>query len=314
MIDLHCDTLSLLQETGEGLKQNKFCVDLGKLKTVNAKAEFFACFVDIKNYENTDMAYEYVCSLIDFGKNEFFKNKNTVYLAKNYKDYIKNTENNKISAFLTVEEGGIIGNDINKIDMLYEKGIRLITLCWNYENSIGFPNSRDKEIMQNGLKPFGFEVIKRLNEKGIIIDLSHLSDGGFFDVISNTDKPLIASHSNARALCRHPRNLTDEMITALAEKGGVAGVNFYPFFLKKDGNAEIYDIAEHILYMFNVGGEDFVSIGTDFDGFQGTVKGISNIADIERLFSVLKAKGLTERQLEKIKYKNAERIIKDIFT
>ena len=117
---------------------------------------------------------------------------------------------------------------------MYEKGTRLMTLTWNYENCLGYPNSRDASVMGRGLKKFGLETIEQMNGLGMLVDVSHLSDGGFWDCIRHSSAPVVASHSNVRALCDCPRNLTDEMLKALGEKGGAAGLNFYPAFLRKE--------------------------------------------------------------------------------
>lgn len=217
-----------------------------------------------------------------------------------------------MSAVLTIEEGGILCNDIERLDKLYQEGIRLMTLTWNHDNCIGSPNSKDIEVMKKGLKPFGLEVIERMNELGMIIDVSHLSDGGFWDVIRCSDKPVVASHSNARALCPHPRNLSNEMIKALAEKGGVIGVNFYPFFLNPIGKASAEEIADHIMHMYCVGGEDVIAIGTDFDGFDEGELEIEHLGEMDKLHSAVKKKGLTERQIEKIWSQNVMRVIKEV--
>ena len=316
MIDLHCDTLSVLYENkNQKSKKNDLGVDLFKLKKSGSVAEFFACFVNMAKFKGAKVHEEgflYALKLIEFAKDEFEKEDFEISLALCYKDYLKNKKSKKISAFLTVEEGGIIGNDISKLEKLYKEGVRLLTICWNYENSIGFPNSKNREIMQKGLKKLGFEVVEKMNDIGMIIDISHLSDGGFFDVISYSKKPVIASHSCARSLCNHPRNLTDEMIKLLAEKCGICGVNFYPFFLHENGDANVESLVEHIKYMINVGGEDFVALGSDFDGFSPPLKDLENIAKTEVLFEKLKRNGISERQLEKLKITNAERIIKEI--
>ena len=129
-------------------------------------------------------------------------------------------------ALLTVEEGGVLNGNRNRLEELYQRGVRLITLTWNYENCIGYPNSRNAQEMQKGLKSFGKQMVEEMNERGMLVDVSHLSDGGFWDCIRLSKKPIIASHSNARALCAHPRNLSDEMLCALGECGGVVGLNF----------------------------------------------------------------------------------------
>lgn len=168
-----------------------------------------------------EKAYKYLLAMIAHGKTELGKCKDEIAIAYSFDELIANRDNGKMSAVLTVEEGGILNGKMEYLDELYHQGIRLITLTWNYENCIGFPNSREPELMNRGLKPFGMEVVRHMNELGMIIDVSHLSDGGFWDVAAHSTKPFLASHSNARTLCKHPRNLTDEMIKALAEKGGV---------------------------------------------------------------------------------------------
>lgn len=166
--------------------------------------------------------------------------------------------------------------------------------------------------MKSGLKPFGFEVIERMNELGMVIDVSHLSDGGFWDVIRTSKTPIVASHSNARSLCNHPRNLTDEMIKALAEKGGVASVNFYPYFLHPSGKAGIEEIICHVNHLVNIGGIESVAIGTDFDGFDDGELKLTHVRQMEQLWNALKKSGFSEFQIDKIWSGNALRVIKEI--
>ena len=132
----------------------------------------------------------------------------------------------KYAGILTVEEGGVLNGKAERVEQLYEQGVRLLTLTWNYENCIGSPDSRDTEVMQRGLKPFGIEVVRRMNELGMLVDVSHLSDGGFWDCIRYSTDPIVASHSNCRELCRHPRNLTDEMLRASGRKRRCCGIEF----------------------------------------------------------------------------------------
>ena len=230
LIDMHCDTFWLMMRTqGIGLQKNDLCIDIEKMKAAGSMAQFFASFIHMSGFEGgnaVEEAYQHALDMIAYGKAELAKCSDSIAIARNYDELIANRDSGKMSAILTVEEGGIINGKMEYLEELYRQGIRLITLTWNYENSIGFPNSREPELMNRGLKPFGIEVVRRMNELGMLIDVSHLSDGGFWDVVRYSTKPFVASHSNARVLCSHPRNLTDEMIKALAEKGGVAGVNF----------------------------------------------------------------------------------------
>ena len=316
LIDMHCDTLFLMgREEGQGLRKNSLCVDLEKMQQAGSMAQFFACFVNMKRFENNggiDSAYQHVLQMIERGKREFHDNANLISLATSFDELKKNCEAGKMSAFLTVEEGGILSSDMKRLEKLYNEGIRLITLLWNGENCIGYPNSRDVEIMKMGLKPFGIEVVERMNELGMIVDVSHLSDGGFWDVIKYSKKPVVASHSNARSLCPHPRNLTDEMIKALANKGGVSGINFYPIFLNGSTKSDIDDLIRHIEHMHHVGGEDFVAMGTDFDGFDDGTSCIKDIGQMDLLYDALKKRKFNDSQIEKFWYKNASRVMREV--
>lgn len=316
LIDMHCDTISELlvhNSPGQDLKRNRLKVDLEKMKEAGSTAQFFACFVCMDEFlgkSRYEQAYEYVRRMASYLKKQVWIYPEDLAFAGNGKNLEENQKEGKISAFLTLEEGGVINGDLSRIQGLYDMGIRLITLTWNYENCIGYPNSHNCSIMKNGLKPFGILVVEEMNRQGMIIDVSHLSEGGFWDVIKYSKTAPVASHSNARELCNHPRNLSDDQIRALAEKGGIAGLNFYQKFLGNSDSCRIEEMVAHIRYMFQKGGEDFVAIGTDFDGFGGAKKmEIENIGQIYRLYEALKKEGFTEREVEKIWYGNAKRVI-----
>ena len=351
LIDMHCDTVSELLHRGEGqsLVHNHLCVDLERMQKAGTWIQFFACFVNAGKYErelqagqelrkNADAApcadWESVkdCTKISSEAWERAWKESMrlierlraeecdeIWVIKKLRELEEPMEQerkhrNPVAALTTVEEGGVLNGRIERLDELYKKGVRLITLTWNYENCIGHPNSRDAEAMKKGLKPFGMEVIERMNELGMLIDVSHLSDGGFWDCIQRSKAPIVASHSNARTLCGHPRNLSDEMLCVLAEKGGVAGLNFYPTFLKKGGQAGISDIARHAKYMIDTAGEDVAAIGTDFDGFEADIRDgyISHVGQMDLVWEACKKAGITERQLDKIRWQNAWRVMWDV--
>ncbi len=316
LIDMHCDTIFELFRRGNmDLERNELGVDLHKLKQADSMAQFFACFINMRRFQGEDRfskGYQYVLDMIVFAKNQIGKYPEEITLVKSYEELLKCESLGKIAAFLTVEEGGVVEGDLNRLDCLYEEGIRLMTLLWNEENCMGYPNSLDGEVMKKGLKPFGIETVERMNELGMIIDVSHMSDGGFWDVLRYSKKPVVASHSNARVLSNHPRNLTDEMIRALAEKGGVAGLNLYPYFINESGMANIDDLIRHIEHLFYVGGEDFVAIGTDFDGFDQGELELRNIGEMNLLYDALKKRKFNDRQLEKFWHGNAMRVMREV--
>ena len=237
-IDMHCDTLSEIikikekdKTTEESLYRNHLCVDAERLRQTDSAVQFFACYVNAAGYAGPSAG-----KAGNIGR--LVRREDSERWDAAYEAVIKMTEEmyqeaDRISGILTVEEGGVLNGRLSRLDDLYEKGIRLVTLTWNYENCIGYPNSRDRNIMEKGLTGFGIQTVERMNELGMIVDVSHLSDGGFWDCIRYSRYPVAASHSNARSLCRHPRNLSDEMLRALGENGGVAGLNFYSAFLRE---------------------------------------------------------------------------------
>ena len=314
-IDMHCDTFWLMmRKKGVSLQKNDLCIDIEKMQKAGSMAQFFASFIHMSQFEGVDAleeAYRHALAMIAHGKAELAKSSDEIAIAHNFDELIANRDKGKMSAVLTLEEGGILNGKMAYLEELYRQGIRLITLTWNHENCIGFPNSRDPELMKCGLKPFGVEVVGRMNALGMIIDVSHLSDGGFWDVVNYSSKPFVASHSNARTLCNHPRNLTDEMIKALAEKGGVTGVNFYPYFLRENGRATVTDIADHFWHIYQVGGEDVLAFGTDFDGFDEGELDISDIGEMNLVYDAVQKRGFSERQMDKILNGNILRVMQE---
>ena len=322
-IDLHSDTLCVAFEKQDADIFNKpeYMVDINRLNKAGVTAQFFAIYMPERSWLDgvkpgiTDD--EYIDELAGYLTENIARHSGVIALATNCGEMEQNGKNGKVSAFLTVEDGRSIAGSFDKFDKYYNMGVRLVSLTHNFENCFGYPNSLDKEIMSKGLKPFGKEAIRYMNEKGIIIDVSHLSDGGFWDVMQLSKKPVVASHSCARALTPHQRNLTDEMIKALADNGGVCGINFCPMFVTKNltedsinENSTLRDITRHTLHLINVGGSEFAAIGTDFDGIPGKPE-ISDPTKMDLLGGSLVKAGISYDTVEKVFYKNAERVIKE---
>ena len=311
IIDLHCDTMTELKRQNKGLARNDANVDIEKMLSADVMCQFFAIFVKLTEYADCDEAWEYMENIYKFYVAEMEANKDKISQAISASDIVANRATGKISGLLTIEEGGILDGKHERLEELYNKGVRLITLTWNYENTLGYPNSDDKNIMNSGLKPFGKDIVKEMCHRGMIVDVSHLSDGGFWDVVELCDKPFIASHTNARAITNFRRNITDEMIKALADKGGVMGINFYSLFLGLDGSGSVAQMIEHIKHIRNIGGIDVLAIGSDFDGFSGNCE-IHDSSELVKLVSALKAEKFTDEEIDKITYKNAMRVIDEV--
>lgn len=315
LIDLHCDTIYRIYDckAWQGLYQNDFHVDIQKMKDSRSAAQFFAIWINwaeaLKNnvplWDDFKARHKMLMEQLEICRED-------IALATSAADLDKNLADNKISAFLTIEEGGIIEGQIHRLHEAYEMGIRLITLTWNYPNSLGFPNSLSEEDYPNQrLTEFGVEVVEEMNKKGMIIDVSHLSDQGFYQVHEISKKPYIASHSNARALQNHGRNLTDDMLKVLGNDGGITGINFCPGFLNSYPTLSVESLIRHIGHIIDKAGVDAVAMGTDFDGIDGKME-IEHIGQMDKLLHALQKAGYSDDVIEKIWYKNARRIIEEV--
>ena len=220
-----------------------------------------------------------------------------------------------LHAILTTEEGAAIEGDISRLSILHSWGVRIFGLTWNYENELGYPNSHDKNVMGKGLKERGIEAVKECGRLGIAVDVSHLSDGGFWDVLRYAEGPVLATHSNARSIADVPRNLSDDSLRALADKGGVAGLNLCPAFLDvsfstDDSNAmsRVSDAARHVMHIWKTAGEDILALGSDFDGVEGNLE-ISSPDRFYLLSDELERQGMPMSIIEKLFYRNAQRVL-----
>lgn len=315
-IDLHCDTLgqAFLKQKNTITVMPEDMVDINRLEKAKVLAQFFAIFLLPPGEEKPDDD-EYINTLVQVLHDTIRENPDKIAMAHNVKEMELNCADGKTSAFLTIEDGRSVDGKIEKLEKYYDMGVRLITLTWNFENCFGSPNSLDPNVMKKGLTTFGKEGVKRMEELGMLVDVSHLSDGGFYDVADILSGPFVASHSNCRELANHPRNLTNDMIRVLANKGGVSGINFFHKFLNnnhEEGYSNINDMIRHINHMVRYGGEDIVAIGTDFDGISGVKYDIKSPDQMYLLFDALKKEGYSERQIDKFAYENALRVMKDV--
>ena len=315
-VDMHCDTITVLYKNHGSLKENSLHIDLNKMKNGECFLQNFAVFTDIAKEDSA-----YTDSCIDYYYAQLEENRDLIRPVYSYEDIEKNEKEGHINALLTLEEGSIIDNDLNKLKYFYDRGVRMITLTWNYPNGIGYPNfvySEDtyEDILRHtndkdGLTEFGIEYIKRMEELGIIIDVSHLSDKGFYDVLKYSSKPFVASHSNARSICSVARNLTDEMIIELSKRGGVMGLNYCSAFIEEDDHVytSFEGMVRHIRHIAKVGGIDCIGLGSDFDGIGSTLE-IKDASGMQKLYYELK-KYFTEDEIEKIFFRNVLRVYKD---
>ena len=328
VIDCHCDTLTALFYQKEknknlSLRNNNLHLDLERMSKSQYVLQNFAIFLDTKHIKH----HFFEClKVIDFYYEQLKENEDIISPAYCFQDIIDNMANEKLSAMLTLEDGEILEGSLSNLRNLYRLGVRMVTLTWNYENAIASPGLfYDKEGTPNpykrnadgGLTDFGKEVVSEMEKLGIIIDVSHLSDQGFFDVLNHTKKPFIASHSNSASVCSICRNLTDPMLKALGARGGITGLNFCEDFITNNSSLahnpnELEEkLIAHAHHIVNVAGIETLALGSDFDGIHGNAW-LQDVSHMESLYYSLQKSGFSSSDLDKIFYQNVLRIYQDI--
>lgn len=268
--DLHCDTAYKMYTEKQGFYKNNLAVSGAKGEIFATWHQTFAIWLP----ENLESPFK------------FYKNA-IAYLKQNLCGNVK--------PIFAVEGGTVLENDADRLYSLKQDGVKLLTLTWNGENAIAGGSKSDK-----GLTEFGKTVIGKMNNLGMLVDVSHLNDKSFYKVIELAEKPL-ATHSNCRCLCDVPRNLSDTQIKLICEKGGIIGLNFYPLFLGENVYEKIY---ENVFHLCDMGYENNIAIGSDFDGAD-MANNLCDITKIPDLYIFLEQKGLDASLLDKIFYKNA---------
>lgn len=307
MIDLHCDTLmELLDHPDSGdLYSNKWKIDIEKLRQGHSMVQDFAIYVDLEDTEDPYGRYE---SMLQLFQDNMAAYSQHIRHIRSYEDLKTCRQNGKLGALLSVEEGGVFESSLDKLRKAYEDGVRLVTISWNYPNGLCEPHCGDPH---KGLTDVGIAFVQTMEELGMIVDCSHLNDAGIAQLDQLLTKPFIASHSNARAVTPHSRNLRDDQIRMIANKGGVIGLNFANHFLGDSPMSRIDDIVRHGLYIRQVGGSDVVALGTDFDGIDPNTE-IENIGHMDRLREAFLKAGLSQEETDKIFWKNADRLLQNI--
>ncbi|MBQ5799962.1 MAG: membrane dipeptidase [Oscillospiraceae bacterium] len=307
LIDLHCDTLADWKYTSTGnpdtLDDPKRVLTLSNMPKEVNWAQFYAVF--IPDEERGEKAIEY----FEFNRKNFERQmelfSDRVAPCRNAADMEAAWAAGKTAAFLTIENGSAIAGDMSRVKLLADQGVRCITLVWNGENEIGSGHTT-----QHGLSDFGKAVVPELEKQGILIDVSHLNDPGFEDLMSVVKKPFVATHSNARSVCAHKRNLTDDMIREMVKRDCLIGLNYFVKFLENDGNVESLDqLMKHIEHFFALGAEKNLALGSDFDGAV-LPECLSTPAKAAGIYGYLLERGMSREQAEGIMFRNAQEFLK----
>ena len=303
VLDSHCDTPSQIYRGRDvALDNDNAHVDFPKLKRGGVDGAFFALYISPER--NDAQALEYALELYACMQETLKANAHQAALAVSKAQAYENKAKGLFSVFLGLENGSPIGKSLDVLRDLYAKGIRYMTLCHSANNEI-CDSCATAEKRWRGLSPFGREVVAEMNRLGMLIDVSHISDEAFYDVLECSTKPVVATHSCCRALADHPRNMTDDMIRALAAKGGVIQINFYPYFLvngyEEGQPAPSYKaVADHIDHVVSLVGINHVGIGSDFDGIEVAPEGLEDASMMPVLFEELRRRGYSQEDIKKI--------------
>jgi membrane dipeptidase len=350
-IDSHIDTIQHVLVDGVDLANRlpNGMVDFPRLREGGMKAPFFALWVPV--YYKGAEAVRRTLDLRDAMQSVLDAHKDQIELATGAGDIERIVKSKKIAAFLAIEGGHQIDDDLAVLRMYYRMGIRAMTLT-HFKNNNWADSSTDKPE-HNGLTPFGKDVVREMNRLGMLVDVSHVSDKTFYDAIAVSTKPVIVSHSSSRAISDIPRNVTDDMLRALAKNGGVIGINFGEGFISqkdvaalraaiatyseappdmggktlddyankeyrhdlastKTGLATLSEVADHVDHMVKIAGIDHVGIGSDFDGITSPPQGLEDISKMPALIAVLLKRGYSEQDIKKILGGNYLRVIREV--
>ncbi len=310
VVDGHVDTLlELVNGKIFNLKEKNTIshVDIPRMIEGGINVQIFAAFIE-PAYK-PERSLKRTLQMISRFYKEITANADYIAPVLRYNDIEDAISHHKIAAVLSIEGGEAISGDLDVLYTLYRLGVRAIGLTWNERNDIA--EGVGEKTSNGGLTAFGHQVIKEMNHLGMIVDVSHLNEKSFWDVVEISDKPIIASHSNAYTKCPHVRNLKDDQILALAKNGGVMGMNFAPPFIHPE-QADVYRLVDHIDYIVQLVGPDHVGLGSDFDGIPSTPDGLDDVARMPLITQVLIDRGYSNTDIQKILGGNFLRIMKNV--
>jgi len=311
IVDAHCDSVALFNSSDSRYnftRRNKTGhLDLPRMREGVVKLQFFALYIREEFVQVG--ALRYCLQLLDSYYRTMEQCPNdlqTIYTAADLQEVLKSP---KTAALLSVEGGEALEGELAVLRMLFRLGIRSLGLTWNHQNQLA--TGVGKGVHGEGLTAFGRQVVREMNRLGMVIDLAHINEAGFYDAVCESSEPVIVSHSNARALCDHPRNLSDEQLRKIKEADGVIGLNFYPKFVSAE-KATISKLIDHFVHIAEVAGIDHLGIGSDFDGIDQVIPDLEDVTKVPRLIGELSKRGFSAADIEKITSKNFLRVLKKV--
>ena len=306
LFDGHCDTILKCYLEGGGLRRQTGHLDLERRRGKGRWAQFFATFGSPEDMPGRSL-WEVFLEEYALFRSEIDANADLVTFCRTGAEAEAAFAAGKTAAFLSAEGAELLDCDLEKLRMAHRMGVRIVNITWNHPNALSGTNAEEPD---RGLSEQGRAFVKTMGELGMLVDVSHLSDPGFWDVMEITHRPVVATHSNSRAVFPHPRNLTDEQFTAIINTNGVAGLNMYAGFLGDDPDFDT--VVSHLEHFLALGGENNVSMGGDWDGITSMPRGMNGIQDMEKLYEHLLRRNYSETLLEKVFYSNLMRVVNEV--
>lgn len=302
VFDGHCDTPVELWLRNAQLRKNDLAVSLEQASCFGGYAQFFAfCTAWIEN--DLPHAEQYRHAL-DYFYAQLHENADAAALCRTAEDAEQAMVDGKAAAFLAIEGAEAIDCDPGRLDEAYEQGVRMVSLVWNVENSL-----TGSCLTGSGLTQKGKDFFRRAQRLGMLVDVSHLSERGFWDMAELAERPIVASHSNSAAVCPHARNLTDEQFHAICQLGGLSGINLYSAFLT-EGKATFEDVRRHIDHFLELGGDGHIALGADLDGCETLPEGFSGLCSYEKLAEYLEKCGYSDGVMQRLFCDSWMRVVK----
>lgn len=293
IFDGHCDTPIELWRNQAALRENSSAISLSRAKTLGGYAQFFAfCTAWIE--DGLSHTEQYRRALAYF-MNQLHENEDMAALCRTAEDAEKAIRAGKAAAFLAIEGAEAIDCDPGRLDEAYEQGVRMISLIWNIDNTLTGSCKTGTGLTQKGK-----DFFRRAQRLGMVVDVSHLSERGFWDMTELAEKPIVASHSDAFAVCPHPRNLTDAQFRAICDLGGTVGLNLYGPFLTREKTPTLDDLRRHLDHFLTLGGEGHLALGADLDGCEILPEGFAAVDDYNALGNYLVKTGYSDETIQNL--------------
>lgn len=317
--DAHCDTihrcytagtpfrdpeLRAFYDTAGDLRRSGGHIDLERAGGFSRYAQFFALYQSPQLVPEGSSMPEQGVLLHQRFLREMEENRERILPCRTGAEVDEAVGQGKAAALLSIEGAELLDCDIRRLDTAYDWGVRLLNPVWNYANRLSGSNAQQPE---QGLTAYGRDFLRRMEELSIYVDVSHLSDAGFWDVVRLARRPVVASHSNSRAVCPHRRNLTDDMFRAIRDSGGVAGLNYYQHFVGEDPTIE--GLVRHVEHFLELDGERSLCLGGDMDGCELLAGGMRGLEDVPLLWQALADRGYPQSLLEDLFWNNLRRLI-----